>query len=165
MIVVLSDRSAPVHSSRNSDVDACVMGLDVYLEMMRQHKFRALACTLGPDAAVLKSTDPCRGSFHVDPTLLFSSLSAEVARDWERIEKCFDKGDVGKGRQITGHMLRMVVLADQLAEHSRIVSIEDGNEKYWEAMSDTSVTTAAEAHARFDDDVATLLAAVRRRCG
>ncbi len=58
-----------------------------YQSMMTAHKFRTLACTLGPDAAVLKSTDGLRGHFRVDPVVLKASIAAEVRRDWERIEK------------------------------------------------------------------------------
>lgn len=55
--------------------------------MMAAHKFRTLACTLGPAAAVLKSGDGLRGRFRVDPPALRASIEAEVRRDWERIEK------------------------------------------------------------------------------
>jgi hypothetical protein len=165
MVVVLRDAAAPVRSARNAEVDACLVGADAFRAMMAAHKFRALACALGPEAAVLKSTDGYRGSFRVDPAALRVSVGEEVTRDWERIEKvraacvsvcvlpleppmpaallycvcvrvcarqCFEKGDVMKGRQIVGHMLRMVVLAGQLAQHGRIVSVEDGNDRYEE---------------------------------
>jgi hypothetical protein len=104
MVIVLRDRDAPVTSSRAAEVDACLIGLHEFDRMMTAHKFRALACTLGPDEAVLKSSDPYRGRFRVVPLTLYQSVAAEVERDWERITKCFDKGDVSKGRQITGHV-------------------------------------------------------------
>jgi hypothetical protein len=57
----------------------------------------------------------------------------------------------------------MVTLADQLAQHSRIVSVEDGNDQYWTALGDTSVTTAAEARERYQPEIDSLLATLRSR--
>ncbi len=43
--------------------------------------------------------------------------------------------------QVLGHLTRMIELADQLAEHGTLVSIDAGNDRYWEMFHNPSLVS------------------------
>jgi hypothetical protein len=71
----------------------------------------------------------------------------------------FEKGDVTKGRKITGHVLRMLTLTPQLC-HGRFEDIRAGNALYQAAMA-SFAASVEEITAEFQEDLDALQAALR----
>lgn len=68
------------------------MGVKTFAEDVRAHKFRVLACLLGPRDCILKCDPSLRKDLAVIPSVLCAAVEAESLRDWERIAKWYWAG-------------------------------------------------------------------------
>lgn len=79
------------------------------------------------------------------------------------VEKCFNKGDTQRGTKIMAHLLRMYLLANQIAFFGKITDWEVANKYHFE-LKENHFTSFDEVSERFKHVIVTLQNQLKSNC-
>ena len=79
------------------------------------------------------------------------------------VEKCFTKGEVTRGTKILAHLLRMYLLANQVAFFGKISDWEVAN-KYFYELRENPLESFEDVNKRYMHVIGTLLRQLKTNC-
>ena len=79
------------------------------------------------------------------------------------VEKCFAKGEITRGTKILAHLLRMYLLANQVAFFGKITDWEVGN-KYFYELREAPIENFEEVNLKYAHVINTLQNQLRCNC-
>lgn len=105
---------------------------DKFKDDLKMHNIMNLECLFAPEWAILQNKDPLPNEILVKK--LIKNNLAQSYSSWQGGKMKIQKYDFHRGLKSVFHSLRMLMFANQIAEHGKIIDFSEANYLYSEIV-------------------------------
>lgn len=108
---------------------------DHFEEELNRHDIHNLECIFAPDWAILQNKNDYRVKFKLDLGKLQRYVHNQSFNSWNKGKDHILDDDVEYGLKSVFHSLRMLMFANQIATHSKIINFSEANDLHKELFN------------------------------
>ena len=129
LVIVLDKLTSPKPLNlHRSNLEAFILSLDQYSELIRTHSMQVLITVWLPESCILRETVNPKKIFQFSQPALIAAIEHSKERDLRIAEKHFHKGDSKKAKKVLQHCIRYLNLGAQVSSRGAICDYTSANE-------------------------------------
>lgn len=136
--IVLMGSNLLVHEEKRATVNGALLNIhiitpDKFLADLKIHNMMNLECLYAPDFARLQEKTVLPAEINIKK--LIKNILAQSQSSWHGGKMKLQSYEIYRGQKSIFHSLRMLMFANQIAEHGKIVDFSESNSLFTEIMA------------------------------